>query len=81
LPDLHPARATRAMTRSKRTALLALEGVEGLAAFGFERVGLGLVLAHDEGTGDEADEEGDEVGNHVIRKGVRRGREGQGRRG
>jgi hypothetical protein len=27
------------------------------------------VLAHDEGTGDEADEEGEEVGNHgVIRK-------------
>jgi hypothetical protein len=26
------------------------------------------VLAEDEGTGDEADEEGDEVGDHVIRK-------------
>jgi hypothetical protein len=27
------------------------------------------VLAHDEGTGDEADEEGEEVGDHgVIRK-------------
>jgi hypothetical protein len=41
------------------------------------------VLAHDEGSGDEADEEGEEVSNHggVIRKGVRRGREGLGRRG
>jgi hypothetical protein len=26
------------------------------------------VLAHDEGSGDEADEEGEEVGNHVIRR-------------
>jgi hypothetical protein len=26
------------------------------------------VLAEDEGTGDEADEEGEEVGDHVIRK-------------
>jgi hypothetical protein len=25
------------------------------------------VLAHDEGSGDEADDEGEEVGNHVIR--------------
>ena len=57
------------MARARRMTLLALEGVEGLAAFGFERVGLGLVLAHDESTGDEADQEGDEVGNHgVIRK-------------
>jgi hypothetical protein len=40
------------------------------------------VLAHDEGSGDEADEEGEEVGDHgVIQKGVRRGREGRGRRG
>jgi hypothetical protein len=40
------------------------------------------VLAEDEGTGDEADEESEEVGNHgVIRKGVLRGREGRGRRG
>ncbi|OBQ40856.1 MAG: hypothetical protein AN484_22080 [Aphanizomenon flos-aquae WA102] len=54
------------MTRSKRTALLALEGVEGLTAFRFQRVGLGLVLAHDEGSGDEAYEEGEEVGNHGL---------------
>jgi hypothetical protein len=26
------------------------------------------VLAEDEGTGDEADEEGEEVGDHVIRR-------------
>jgi hypothetical protein len=41
------------------------------------------VLAEDESTGDEADEEGEEVGNHgVIRRGgVRRGREGRGRLG
>jgi hypothetical protein len=41
------------------------------------------VLAEDESTGDEADEESEEVGNHgVIRwEGVRRGREGRGRRG
>jgi hypothetical protein len=40
------------------------------------------VLAHDEGSGDEADEEGEEVGDHVIRwEGVRCGREGRGRRG
>jgi hypothetical protein len=40
------------------------------------------VLAHDEGTGDEADEEGEDMGDHVIRwVRVRRGREGLGRRG
>jgi hypothetical protein len=40
------------------------------------------VLAEDEGTSDEADEEGEEVGDHgVIRKGVRRGRGGRGRQG
>jgi hypothetical protein len=27
------------------------------------------VLAHNESTGDEANEEGDEVGNHVIQRG------------
>jgi len=49
------------MTRSERTSL-ALEGVEGLAAFGFELGGFAGVLAEDESTGDEADEEGEEVG-------------------
>jgi hypothetical protein len=57
------------MTRSKRTALAVLEGVEGLTAFGFELGRLGGVLAEDESTGDEADEESEEVGNHgVIQK-------------
>jgi hypothetical protein len=56
------------MTRSKRTALLALEGVEDGLALLFEGSGLGGVLAEDEGTGDEADEEGEEVGNHGVRK-------------
>jgi hypothetical protein len=38
------------------------------------------VLAEDESTGDEADEESEEVGNHVIRwVRVRRGLEGRGR--
>jgi hypothetical protein len=44
------------MTRSKRTALAVLEGVEGLTALGFEGVGLGLVLTHDEGSGDEGED-------------------------
>jgi len=48
-------------------SVATLEGVEGLTAFRFEGVGLGLVLAHDEGSGDEADEEGEEVGDHVRR--------------
>jgi hypothetical protein len=40
------------------------------------------VLAHDEGSGDEADEEGEEVGDHIIQRvRVRRGRGGRGRRG
>jgi len=52
-------------------ALLALEGVEDGLALGFEFGRLGGVLAEDEGTGDEADEEGEDVGDHgVIRKGV-----------
>jgi len=46
------------MTRSERT-LLALEGVEGLSAFGFELGGFASVLAEDESTGDKADEEGE----------------------
>jgi len=54
------------MTRSERT-LLALEGVEGLATFGFQLGGFASVLAKDESTGDEADEEGEEVG-HRVRK-------------
>ena len=58
----HPVRQ-RAMTRSERT-LLALEGVEGLAAFGFERVGSGAVATEDEGTGDEAKGEAKEVGHN-----------------
>jgi hypothetical protein len=49
----HPVRQ-RAMTRSERT-LFSLEGVEGLAAFGFELGGFASVLAEDESTGDEAD--------------------------
>ena len=49
------------MARRCRT-LLALEGVEGLAAFGFELGGFASVLTEDESTGDEADEEGEEVG-------------------
>jgi hypothetical protein len=57
------------MTRSKRIDSAALEGVEGLTAFGFEFGGFRGVLAEDESTGDEADEEGEEVGDHgVIRK-------------
>jgi hypothetical protein len=46
------------MTRSKRTALAVLEGVEGLTALGFQFGGFSSVLAEDESTGDEADEEG-----------------------
>jgi hypothetical protein len=46
------------MTRSKRTALAVLEGVKGLTAFRFELAGFSSVLAEDESTGDEADEEG-----------------------
>jgi hypothetical protein len=49
--------------------LLALEGVEGLAAFGFQFGGFASVLAEYESTGDEADEESEEVGNHVIQIG------------
>jgi hypothetical protein len=57
------------MTRSKRTALAVLEGVEGGLALGFQFGGFSGVLAEDESTGDEADEESEEVGNHgVIRK-------------
>jgi hypothetical protein len=56
------------MTRSKRTALAVLEGVEGGLALGFQFGGFSSVLTEDEGTGDEADEESEEVGNHVIRK-------------
>jgi hypothetical protein len=55
--------------RSKRTALLPLEGVESLTAFGFERVGLGLMLTHNEGACDEG-EDAEEEGDHgVIQKG------------
>ena len=49
------------MARRRRTSL-ALEGVEGLAAFGFQLGGFASVLTEDESTGDEADEEGEEVG-------------------
>ena len=56
----HPVRQ-RAMTRSERTSL-ALEGVEGLAAFGFKRVGSGAVATEDESTGEEADQECEEMG-------------------
>jgi hypothetical protein len=42
--------------------LFSLEGVEGLAAFGFELGGFASVLTEDESTGDEADQEGEEVG-------------------
>jgi hypothetical protein len=57
------------MTRSERT-LFSLEGVEGLAAFGFELGGFASVLAEDESTGDEADEECEEVGDHGLFKKV-----------
>lgn len=55
------------MTRSSRTALLALEGVEDALGLGFEGRGLGGVVAEDKGTGDEADDEGEDMGNHVRR--------------
>jgi hypothetical protein len=45
-------------------ALLALEGVEGGLALGFQFGRLGGVLTEDESTGDEADEEGENMGNH-----------------
>jgi hypothetical protein len=35
-----------------------------LAAFGFQLGGFASVFAEDQSTGDEADEEGEEVGNH-----------------
>ena len=39
-----------------------------MAAFGFKLGGFASVLAEDESTGDEADEEGEEVGNHGLGK-------------
>jgi hypothetical protein len=54
------------MTRSERTALLALQRVEDGLTLGFDVSGLGGVLTEDEGAGDEADEEGDEVGDHGL---------------
>ena len=60
------------MTRNSRTGSASLERVESGLALGLQLGGFGGVLAEDEGTGDEADEEGDEVGDHgVIRKGFR----------
>lgn len=56
------------MTRSSRIALLALEGVEDALRLGFEGRGLGGVVAEDKGTGDEADEEGEDVGDHELRE-------------
>jgi hypothetical protein len=57
------------MTRSKRTALAVLEGVEGGLALCFEVGQAGGMATKDESTGDEADEESEEVGDHgVIRK-------------
>jgi hypothetical protein len=50
----HPAIRSE-MTRSERTTLLALEGVEQLTALGFDGVRGGLMLSHDESTGHEAD--------------------------
>ncbi len=49
------------MTRSRRI-LATLEDVEDGLALGFQLGGLGGVLAEDESTGDEADDEGDEDG-------------------
>lgn len=53
------------MARATRTTLFAFQLVEDGLALGFEGRGLGGVVSEDEGTGDEADEESDEVGNHV----------------
>ena len=48
--------------------LLALEGVEDGLRLLLEVGGLLRVVAEDEGSGDEAEQEGEEVGNHVIQK-------------
>lgn len=54
------------MTRSRRIGLLALEGVEDTLAFIFNLRGLGGVIAEDEQSGDEADQEADEEGGHLM---------------
>ena len=60
----HPVRQ-RAMTRSERT-LFSLEGVEGLAAFGFQLAGLGGVFTEDECTGEKADQECEKMGHGLF---------------
>ena len=55
------------MTRSSRIGLLALEGVEDGLGLLLEVGGLLRVVAEDEGAGDEAEDEGEEVG-HYVRK-------------
>lgn len=57
------------MAMATRTTLLALKGVEDALRLGFEGRGLGGVVSEDEGTGDEADDEGDcdqDEGGHVT---------------
>ena len=54
------------MTRSERT-LFSLEGVEGLAPFGFHVGQFGSMATEDESTGEEADQECEEMG-HGFKK-------------
>ena len=66
-----PSQSREADDQEQAHGLAVLENVQQGLALGFDGVGLGLVLPHYEGTGDEG-EDAEDKRDHVIQKGKER---------